>query len=90
MVFENVLFYLLCDTMSGSENPLSSNEGSTTKVLIERVDQGDVPAPLTRGSILTAHNSAAAVGTLDSADVLVGDGMLEGRPIGGREWVVLE
>jgi len=44
----------------------------------------------TGGSIFTAHNSAAAVGALDAADVLVGDGMLKGRPIGGREWVVLE
>ena len=76
--------------MSSSENPLSSNESSTAEVLIKRVDQGDVPTPFAGSSILTTHNSAAAVGALDAADVLVGDRVLEGGPIYGGERVVLE
>lgn len=67
--------------MSSRQDPLSSDQGSTAEVLVEGVDEGHLPAPLARSSVFPADYSAASVGPLHAADVLVGHGVLERRPV---------
>ena len=64
--------YLLGDAVSRSEDPLCANESSATEVLVERVDESHLPAPLARGRVLPAHHPAGPVAALHSTDVLVG------------------
>ena len=77
--------------MSCSENPLCSNECAATKVLIQGVDQGHVPAPLSRGTVFTTNHSSISISSLDSTDILVCHGVFKCRSVHcGREWVVLQ
>merc|ERR1712203_523163 len=41
------------DTVGCSENPGLANKSSSTKILVQAVDQGHLPAPLPRGRVLT-------------------------------------
>lgn len=38
------LYDLLRDTVSSSEDPLSANKSATAQILVERVDESDLPA----------------------------------------------
>ena len=62
----------LGDAMGGSEDPLSAYEGTTTQVLVERVDEGDLPAPLAGSAVPPAHHPPGPVTPLHPAHVLVG------------------
>ena len=68
--------------MSGSENPLSPDESSATEILVERVDESNLPAPFSWGRVIPAHHSPGPVAALHPADVLVG------HEVGGRPRVV--
>merc|ERR1719410_904949 len=63
----------VCDTVGSCENPLGSYESPTAEILVERVNQGDLPAPFAGNGVLTTDYTTASVGSFHSADILVGD-----------------
>lgn len=71
----------VCDTMSCCKDPLGADEGAAAEILIERVDEGNLPAPLSGNRVLSTHNPAGPVRALHAAHELVGDGVLVGRSL---------
>ena len=68
---------LLRDTVSRSQNPLGSDERSSTKILVQGVDQGHLPAPFAGGSVVAADDTAAPVRAFHAAHVLIGHGVFQ-------------
>ena len=71
---------LLGDTVGCSENPGLANKSSSTKVLVQAVDQRHLPTPLPRGRVLTTNHSTTSVLTLHPANIFVGHRVDERRP----------
>lgn len=66
--------------MSGCQDPLGADQGSTAQILVQRVDQSHLPAPFTRSTVLATDHPSGPVRALDTTHVLVGDGVLQGGP----------
>jgi len=64
--------YNICNTVGGSQYPLGTYESSPTQVLVEGVDESNLPAPLTGYCVLPPHHPPTTVGTLHPTHVLVG------------------
>lgn len=61
----------LGDAVGRREHPLSADERSAAQVLVERVDERHLPAPLSREGVLASHDAGfSAGGALQAADVL--------------------
>lgn len=61
----------LGDAMSRRQHPLSADERPAAQVLVERVDERHLPAPLSWEGVLAAHDAGfPAGGALQAADVL--------------------
>ena len=84
--------YSLGDAMGGRQHPLGADERAAAEVLIERIDQGHLPAPFGGGGVLAADDATRSVGAFDAADVTVGDGMVQSGPriLGGDGEGVLQ
>ena len=76
---------LLGNTVRSSEDPLGADQRTATEILVQRVDQGHLPAPLPGGAVCAPHHAslppprvllALPIGALDPTNVLVGDGVL--------------
>ena len=66
-------------TMRSSEDPGLADECASTEILVEAVDQGHLPAPLPRGSVLPANYPATSVLALHPTHILVCNRVHEGR-----------
>ena len=58
--------------MRGCEDPLGADQGSAAQILVERVDERHLPAPLPGGGVIPAHYAARPVCALHPAHILVG------------------
>ena len=59
--------------MCRGEHPLSADQCSSAEVLVQRVDEGHVPAPLPRGGVrATDHSAAPSRMSLHATGVFVG------------------
>ena len=47
--------------MGSGEDPLGADKGAAAEILVERVDEGDLPAPLVRVGVLAAYDSGGSI-----------------------------
>ena len=74
---------LLGNTVCSGEDPLSADERAAAEVLVQRVDEGHLPAPLPGGAVPASHHPAPSLRTLHAARVLVLHRVDQGRPLAG-------
>lgn len=72
---------LLCDAVGSSQHPLCSDQSSPAQILVQRIDERDLPTPFGRFSILASHHSSHSFSnrSFDPADVFIVNRSTRGR-----------
>lgn len=70
---------ILGHTVSCSQDPLGTDQGSAAQVLVQGIDEGHLPTPFAGCCVFAPDDPTGSVGSFDATDVFIGDWVLQSR-----------